>query len=212
MIIMMTKGKGMREKNNFPGLLPGSLERIRENKKARVKRKTTLIPILMILFAELLVILPSSSQVAAQNIEQRIESAIVLGDDLPYLIGTAIDEIWVYTYVAGDWKQIPFQIDERNDINGSYFFDAIDGVLDSNDEIVFMPFDAGDVALATNWVLNTKEERYEVTVTDPIDFTMKYAYIYNSSSLTKTFTEDYADYDPISHVIWATACKIVIIG
>ncbi len=204
MIIMMTKGKGMKEKNNFPGLLPGSLERIRENKKARVKRKTTLIPILMILFAELIVILPSSSHVGAQNIEQRVESAIVLGDELPYLIGIAIDEIWVYTYVAGDWKQIPFQIDERNDINGSYFFDAIDGVLDSNDEIVFMPFDAGDVALATNWVLNTKELRYEVTVTDPIDFTMKYVYIYDSSSLTKTFTEDYADYDPISHVIWAT--------
>ncbi len=63
----------MRENDNFPGLLPSSLGRIREVKKAGVKRKTALAPILVILQFKLTVILTPSSHVAAQSIEQRVE-------------------------------------------------------------------------------------------------------------------------------------------
>jgi hypothetical protein len=177
-----------------------------KDEKTEVRRKALSAIIVMMLFSNLLAIfiftpLPS---VSAQSIDQRVEPAIVLGSDLGDFIGASVDEIWVYAFVGGFWEQIPFQLDERNDANGSYFVDAVDGILDSNDEIVFMPFDAGDAAPTTSWVLDTEDQRYEVTVTDPIDVSMKYVYIYNSSSLTKTFTKDYVNYNPTNPVITGT--------
>lgn len=178
----------------------------RTNKKPGFRREVALAIIVLMLLANLMAIfiLIPLSPVGAQSIEQRAEPAIIVGSDLPDFIGTAIDEIWVYAYAGGDWKQIPFQIDERNDLNGSYFFGAEDEVLDENDEIVFMPYDAGNSAPSTNWALGTEQQRYEVTVEDPIDSSTKYVYIYKSSNLSKIFTENYVDYDEISHVIKAT--------
>jgi hypothetical protein len=176
-----------------------------KGEKTAIARKAQSAIIVILLFTTLLVIfisLPLPS-VSAQSIDSRVEPAIVLGSDLGDFIGTPVDEIWVYAFVGGDWEQIPFQLDERNDANGSYFVDAEDGILDSNDEIVFMPDDAGEKAPATSWVPDTEGQRYEVTVTDPIDASMKYAYIFRSSSLTQTFTEDYVNYNPTSHVITA---------
>jgi hypothetical protein len=144
-----------------------------------------------------------NSNVSALSIDQRVEPAIVLGSDLGDFISISVDELWVYAYVGGMWEQIPFQLDERNDTTDSYFVDAVNGILDSNDEIVFMPFDAGDSAPATSWVQDTEPKRYEVIVTDPIDASMKYAYIYCSSIITQTFTEDYVDFNPTSYVITA---------
>jgi len=177
-----------------------------KDEKTAIARKAQSAIIVMMLITTLLVIsiLSPLPNVSAQSIDQRVEPAIVLGSDLGDFIGTSVDEIWVYAFVGGNWEQIPFQLDERNDANGSYFVDATDGILDSNDEIVFMPFDAGDAAPATSWVLDTEDQRYEVTVTDPIDVSMKYVYIYSSSSLTKTFTKDYVNYNPTSHVITGT--------
>ncbi len=177
-----------------------------KDEKTAIKRKTVSAVIVMMLFTNVLVIfiITAPSNVSAQSIDQRVEPAIVLGSDLEDFIGTSVDEIWVYAFVGGSWEQIPFQVDERNDSNGSYFVDAVDGILDSNDELVFMPLDAGESVPATSWVLNAGGQRYEVTVTDPIDVSMKYAYIYSSSNLTQTFTADYVNYNPTSHVITGT--------
>jgi hypothetical protein len=196
----------MSSKYNFPGIFSCLLRHNKGNIKAGFERKMAFTTIFMVLMAKLIVIfiLTPPLSVGAQSIEQRVEPVIVLGGDILNFTDVAIDEIWVYAYVGGEWKQIPFQIDERNDINGSYFFDAIDGILDINDEIVFMPFDAGEAAPSTSWVPSTGAQRYEVRVTDTIDFSMKYVYIYTSSSLVKSFTEDYVDYNPVDHVIFAT--------
>jgi len=174
--------------------------------KTRITQKVLSAIIVMTLFTTLQVIsiLSPLSIVSAQSIDERVEPAIVLGSDLGDFIGTSVDEIWVYAFVGSFWEQIPFQLDERNDTDGSYFVNAADGFLDNNDEVVFMPFDAGEVAPATNWVLDTDIQRYEVMVTDPIDASKKYVYIYRSSSLTQTFTNDYVNYNPTSHVIKAT--------
>lgn len=141
--------------------------------------------------------------VSAQSIDQREEPAVVMGGDIPDFDGMPVGDIWVYAYIGSSWEQIPFQVDEKNNATDSYFVDAIDGILDSNDEIVFMPFDAGEVAPTTEWVPDTGLQRYEVTVTDPIDASMKYAYIYASSSLTQIFTKDYVAYNSTYHVITA---------
>lgn len=200
---MMIEGRSLGAQDNFFRFSLKLYKYSMANKKPGLRRMAVLATFVMLLLTNLMAILIFNpiSPVSAQSIEERVEPVIVLGSELQNFDGVATDKIWVYAYIGGNWKQIPFQIDERNDMNGSYFFDADDGVLDSNDEIVFMPFDAGYPAPASSWVLGTEAQRYEVTVTDPIDSSVKYVYIYNSSGLTKTFIEDYVHYDPISHVI-----------
>jgi len=199
----MIEGRSLGVQGNFSSFSISSIKYSGANKKPRFRRMAVLATFAMFLLANFVAIFIFNpiSPVSAQSIEQRVEPVIVLGSELLNFDGAATDEIWVYAYVGGEWKQIPFQVDERNDLNGSYFFGADDGVLDGNDEIVFMPFDAGYPAPASSWVLGTEAQRYEIIVTDPIDSSVKYVYIYNSSSLTKTFTEDYVHYDPISHEI-----------
>ncbi len=200
---MMIEGRSLGVQGNFSSFSISSYGYSVANRKPKFRRMAVLATFVMFLLANFMVIFifHPISPVSAQSIEQRVEPVIVLGSELVNFDGVATDEIWVYAYTGGEWKQIPFQIDERNDLNGSYFFDAEDGVLDGNDEIIFMPFDAGYPAPASSWVLGTEAQRYEIMVTDPIDSSMKYVYLYNSSILTKTFTEDYVHYDPISHVI-----------
>lgn len=203
---MMIEGRSLGAQGNFLRFSFRLYKYDKGNREQRFRRLAVLASLVILLFANLIAIFifTPMTPVSAQSIEQRVEPVIVLGSDLQNFDGVETDEIWVYAYIGGGWKQIPFQIDERNDLNGSYFFDADDGVLDSNDEIVFMPFDAGSPAPASSWILGTEAQRYEVMVTDPIDSSVKYVYIYNSSSLIKTFTEDYVNYDPIYHVIKST--------
>jgi hypothetical protein len=178
----------------------------KKDKKIRFSRRVALTIIVMMLLTNVQVFLVFSpvSHVSALSIDSRVEPAIVLGSDVPDFAGTPVGDIWVYAYIGASWEQIPFQVDERNDTTDSYYVDAVDGILDSNDEIVFMPFDAGTTAPLTSWIKNTDPKRYEVTVTDPLDASSKYVYIYTSSSLVRTFTKDYVDYNPASAVITAT--------
>ncbi|UCG68955.1 MAG: carboxypeptidase regulatory-like domain-containing protein [Thermoplasmata archaeon] len=199
----MIEGRGMDDGASFRNSPPSFYRRTKVNRRLKARRKAALVTIIAMLLANIIMVItliPTTTE-ASKGIEQRVEPAIVLGSQIPDFYGTSVDDIWVYAWVEEEWKQIPFQIDERNDVNGSYFIDAVDDVLDDNDEIVFMPFDAGDSASNTNWAPNTEFSRYEISVLDPIDSSIKYAYIYNSSSLTKTFTEDYVDYDPAFHII-----------
>jgi hypothetical protein len=176
----------------------------------QIQKIKAFLLLFVILFSSFLgiFILTPSFNVAAEEIESRMEPVVIAGVNIPDFNGTPIDEIWVYAHIGGDWIQIPFQIDERNDINGSYFYDAQDGLLDENDEIVFMPFDCGDDAQMDTTVVGSDPQRYEITVTDPLDSSSKYAYIFTSSTLTKEFTENYVDYDPIANVINATDYRL----
>ncbi|ODS35688.1 MAG: hypothetical protein A7315_05310 [Candidatus Altiarchaeales archaeon WOR_SM1_79] len=195
------EGRRMGIHDRIPDILPSLNSQNKQNEKSGLEKTLTLITILILLFSHLTIIfsLTSMTNVAAQSIEQRVEPVIILGSDIPVFIGIPVNDIWVYAYSNDEWEQIPFQIDERNDINGSYFFDAVDGVFDDNDEIVFMPSDAGQFASTTSWVSFTELDRYAVTITDPIDSSSKFVYVYNSSSLTQTFTKDNVDYNHIHH-------------
>lgn len=152
--------------------------------------------LLILLMSNVLVafiFLPQPST-GAPIVGDRMEPVVVSGIDIPNFLGMATDELWVYAYISGGWVQIPFQIDERNDVNGSYFYNSEDGNLDLNDEIVFMPFDCGYEAPETSRVPNTDSERYKILITDPLDSSEKYVYIFTSSVIAKTFSDDYADY------------------
>jgi RNA polymerase subunit RPABC4/transcription elongation factor Spt4 len=141
--------------------------------------------------------------ISASGVESRVEPVIVFGSDIPSFLGKAVDEIWIYAYIGDNWEQIPFQIDERNDANGSYFFNSEDGFLDANDEIVFMPADCGIQAPAGSRVPNTEPQRYRIRAQDPLDSSNTFAYIYSSDQISKTFSDDYVDFNQTSNKIEA---------
>jgi hypothetical protein len=92
------------------------------------------------------------------------EPVVVTGLQVLDLLGTPVNStdvfsqdndilVYVWNGSTETWKQIPFQVDERNSTTGSYGVNNSDGVLDGNDEIVFMSGDAGDQASKNEWVV-----------------------------------------------------------
>ncbi len=87
------------------------------------------------------------------------------------LIGLPIAELTAYKYSAssGAFTAIPFQIDEVD--AGGKFFRENDGLIDENDEVVFMPGDTGDRAGTDKWLNDSpaqQNQRIEIEVTDPL--------------------------------------------
>lgn len=110
------------------------------------------------------------------------------------LAGRPLDEIFVYRWTGAAWEQIPFQVDERN-AAGAYVTSE-DGVMDSNDEVVFMSGDTGMLASSSiGDALPVSGLWYRVEVTDPLNPTSKgWAYIVHSTALAITNPVDYVSY------------------
>ena len=72
---------------------------------------------------------------------------IFKGENVPGLLGKQTTKIKAYRYQSATqvWEAVPFQIDERDAADLS-FFGTKNGLLDAVDEIVFMAQDAGDRA------------------------------------------------------------------
>ncbi len=140
-----------------------------------------------------------------RSITRDIEPVIVPGSHLPHFLGNSPATIRLYAFdqAMETWEVIPFQVDERADyilVGGdpvpdySYFFDDDNIGLDENDEVVFMVEDLGDRADSgihpdTTQLLGF--DRYEVMVTDPLDGSNGWAYVYQSTSLLSPV--DYVD-------------------
>ncbi len=111
-----------------------------------------------------------------------------------------IKYLYVYAYngISDSWKLIPFQIDEIESSakeEEKYYEPETDsllsGVLDFNDEIVFMARDLGDKADSTQWVNNIDTIRYEIELVDSIDGSKGYVYLYYSKSITEQIPDKY---------------------
>lgn len=126
---------------------------------------------------------PGRPSVTLQRPEDPV---IVIGADLPGLSGVPVNELVVYSF-DGEWQPIPFQIDERtNDITATYTL-SDDGVLDDNDELVFMAKDAGQMAPADEWPVDNEARqnpRYQLTAGDPLNpGDTGWAYLFRSTTL-----------------------------
>lgn len=126
--------------------------------------------------------------VAAVPIE-RNDPVTVLGADLESHLGAPLDELVLYAYEGGVWRPVPFQIDEVV-ITGSAYVSYEDGLLDENDELVFIGTDAGESAAAENWPEDEEARlhpRYAITVTDSLAGNSQgWVYLYRSTTLTRT--------------------------
>lgn len=139
--------------------------------------------------------------ISAMSIQNRELEPVILKGVFSGLPG---DEIFVYRETGGVWEQIPFQIDEVT-TSGSYT-SFEDGLMDSNDEIVFMAKDLGDQATTSiTMSLPISLTWYEIKVTDPLSPANKvWAYIVRSSTLAPSNAVDYANYDAANKRIIAT--------
>jgi acetyl esterase/lipase len=152
-----------------------------------------------------------TASVAAQRITPQVmdrgtDPVVIAGATVTAMVGLPTDELFVYAYDAGAWRQIPSQVDELA-AAGTYVATE-DGRMDENDEIVFMAKDLGDrmastllitgsLSLGTGW--------YEIEVIDPLSPTQKgWAYLIHSKVLTSSAPEDYVEYIPWLHRITTT--------
>ncbi len=123
----------------------------------------------------------------SKTLERNLEPVIVSGASLSDFSGFSLAELFLYANREGVWQQISFQFDERGIANGdTSFFIEDDGLLDDNDELVFMAKDAGNRVDSTNWVDpgNSSQIRYEIEVADPLAADGKaWVYLYRSNTL-----------------------------
>jgi hypothetical protein len=134
--------------------------------------------------------------------ERYSEPIVIIASGLENLWGKSPDDIFVYRFDQNSgWQQIPHQVDERQLVQiyggGScdvspeecdlqYIFDWPEGDgLDDNDEIVFMARDLGNTP--TSMMPEDVSNAYQVQVTIPGSNQVGYAYIFYSTTLTKSF-------------------------
>ncbi|MBC8184339.1 T9SS type A sorting domain-containing protein [candidate division KSB1 bacterium] len=126
------------------------------------------------------------------QISRPYEPIIITGDSLSQFLNKEIDNLFLYRYDANEnsWRLIPFQVDEVNPAvkdSVKYFIpeDSLHGLLDTDDELVFMAADLGDLASDTSWISETDTTRIELSFFDPLDNSIGYVYLYYSTVLNE---------------------------
>jgi hypothetical protein len=173
----------------------------------RISKCLVLLLILALGVGGVVVVLASlamaDSVAVAKTLDRDLEPVIMTGTAVSVFAGVPVDELFVYAHTEGVWRHIPAQVDEVT-ATGAYTT-AEDGLLDANDEIVFMAMDLGDQAPAAVFITSTlpvSDTWYQIEVTDPLSPTKKgWAYLFRSSVLTPTFASDYVDFDEVQHRI-----------
>jgi len=162
------------------------------------------------------------------SLSRPADPAVLRGEDLPDLKGTAPDSLVGFRYEGG-WVQIPIQVDERDVRSYGEIYDFLDHwsligdggagplyplleefytdpdtymgpdtdpMLDDNDEIVFMARDTGSIAAAIADPPGViAGSRAEVRVSDPLDGTTGYVYLFQSAGgLDPSAGQSYVDY------------------
>lgn len=105
----------------------------------------------------------------AKTLSRVYDPVLAAAGNLAPLVNVPISSLFAYRYDAtlGEFSAIPFQIDEV-DTSGKFLRET-DGLADANDEIVFMPGDAGDRAPTDKWVTGSQQNtRIELEVSDPL--------------------------------------------
>lgn len=131
-----------------------------------------------------------------ETIQRLQDPVIVSGATFPAFGGVAIEELALYRYHSGSWQPVPFQVDELT-ISGTYTVTE-DGLLDDNDQLVFMAFDTGEAVPTTNWVNDAQAQlnpRFVITATDPLDPAGQgWLYLYRSTTLPRA-NNSYVSWD-----------------
>jgi len=131
------------------------------------------------------------------TIDRTHDPVVITGSEVPAFLGESVSHIWVYRYLEAQdrWEVIPFQVDELD--NSDSYFGSKNGILDVNDEIVFLSKDLGDSTSEISWIDNQpsrSKNRYQIAVSDPLGQGKRgWIYIYCSSTISET-VDQYIQY------------------
>jgi hypothetical protein len=153
-------------------------------------------------------VIPSSEP----GISRDDEPVVITGSSIAALLGTPVSQLAIFRFdpASGTFVPIPFQVDQRLDVTFDAgrptefveedMYDVLhldDGLLDDQDEIVFMFSDGGPQAPYTAaWPTGTGSLRYEATVRDERDEEApqtRWAYVFAGPALPRS---------PTSYVSW----------
>jgi len=135
---------------------------------------------------------------SSAQISRPYEPIIITADTLSQFLYKEIDNLFLYSYNVDEdnWRLIPFQVDEVNPaVNDSvkYFIpeDTLNGLLDTDDELVFMTSDLGEQANTSSWIPETDSIRLELAFNDPLDNSIAYIYLYSSTTMEQSIPNTY---------------------
>ncbi|UCD83567.1 MAG: hypothetical protein JSU92_09695, partial [Deltaproteobacteria bacterium] len=127
----------------------------------------------------------------AKTITRNHDPVIMEGKFFPELMGKKIGNLRLFALLDGEFKPIPFQIDEKLP-NGSYVLpnlvpgvnegkdistnDEDRGLFDENDDLIFLVKDIGNRAERSIW-REGHDKGMEITITDPLTDGQGYAYL-----------------------------------
>jgi hypothetical protein len=150
-----------------------------------------------------------------KTLDRDSEPVVVTVNRIPAFAGYDVDDIYVWANRNNAWQQVVFQIDE---VNGTFmrkdnpvvssgphknYYIPDNGVMDSDDEIVFMANETGDRVNAGTWPPGTDHNisRYEITVTDPLTGNKGWAYLYYDDTNPAWTTVDYGSWTESSNYL-----------
>jgi hypothetical protein len=146
---------------------------------------------------------------AANTLTRALDPVVVAGSVMPGFAGVPLTQLFVYKYSGGAWSQIPWQFDE---VAGGLIVASGNGLLDAQDQLVFMAADAGDQAPARAWLSDASAAtypRYELTVNDPLSPSQHaWVYVFRSQSLASTIATDYVTYDAAQALLTSDRYKL----
>ncbi len=145
--------------------------------------------------------------VAAHGAPGRVSEPIILtGADLAAFAGAPEAELYAYSYDHDSWEPMALQLDERNS-RGSIVATE-DGLLDSNDEVVFMADLLGAKRPEGSHPpeLDSCHPVAEVTLTDPLDTDWTgFAYLFRTATGPERVFQPAVTWDPATRELHSSA-------
>ncbi|HNW60893.1 MAG TPA: hypothetical protein PKI62_14530, partial [bacterium] len=129
----------------------------------------------------MLLALAASLAAQSKTLQRRYVPIVIKGTLLP-LASFNSTEWRAFKYQGGRWQAVPFQTDKVTD--GKYIHPWSGGIIDSDDELVFMPEDLGDQAVA-KWYedpAGRSATRLEIGFSEGLDPARRgWVYLYKST-------------------------------
>ncbi|MEZ4645960.1 MAG: hypothetical protein R3E31_25115 [Chloroflexota bacterium] len=148
----------------------------------------------------------AETAVSNSTISRPHDPVVITGSQLSVLQGTAVTDLVLYAYVTSTWQPVPFQIDEVDGLGN--FVAQEDGLLDANDQLVFMGDMAGAWVSATTWISDETavlSPRYAITVTNPLSpAQMGWVYLYRSTTLPRSAAQ-FVTWDEAAQTVTAVS-------
>lgn len=139
-----------------------------------------------------LALIPALAPVAPAALARPEEPVILAGAEVTALLHEENARIGAFAWSDGAFHPLPVQIDERGPDGGYFAEDEEPGLLDANDEVVFMAADAGERVDPCCWVEEADTIRVEVEIQDPLDAARGWVYLFTGDNLPQS-TTDYVE-------------------